>query len=215
MITHDKIEQWQREIEIITNDVTDIIESQYILNYIKKIVTNNKNLNSSNIFWDHILASFGAFLVLGISRQVDNKKEVISLFRLLKDIENNASIIKRDWFSKQYEQHNLPKSIGEQHFSENFGSKPELDIYIVKNDIQTLTESTSKIKKFRHTKIAHKNADKNLVVDLNFSEIENALSIIEKIVIKYQLLLNQSGFRELMPTITYDWEKIFRKPWIE
>jgi hypothetical protein len=70
--------------------------------------------------------------VLGVARQVDNRKEVVSLWKLLKDIKVNASIITRDWFADQYEP-NLSHQIGEQHFAEHFGSKSELDAAIVDN----------------------------------------------------------------------------------
>ncbi len=209
-----KIEQWRREMERITNDVTDTIESQFIFKRLAEIVAANPKINTNNLFLDHLTANFGASMILGIARQVDERTEVVSLLKLLKDIRDNSKAVTRDWFAAQYEP-KLPRQIGERDFAQHFGSGSELDAAMVEKDIKDLESATAKIEKFRHTRIAHKNADDRLVIDLNFAEVEAALNVVEKLVIRYQLLLNQSGYTELMPTITYNWESVFRTPWIE
>jgi hypothetical protein len=87
-------------------------------------------------------------------------------------------------------------------------------VTIVEKDIADLLSKTKKVARYRHTRIAHKNADKRLVSELKMSELEEALDAIEELVIKYQLLLNQAGFEKLMPEIHYDWEALFRTAWI-
>jgi hypothetical protein len=128
------------------------------------------------------------------------------------DIKANASIVTRKWFIEQYAERDMA-NFGDPHFSERFGLKPEIDTAILDKDIADLVVAAKKVERFRHTRIAHKNVDKKLVIDLNFGEIEAALKVVEGLVIKYQLLLNQSGYNELMPTMHYDWEEIFRAPW--
>lgn len=209
-----KIAQWKREIEQITSDVTDTIETQHIFKRLGEIVVSNQKIQTDNLFWDHLTASFGASLVLGVARQVDDRTEVISLLKLLEDIEVNPTIITRQWFADQYAASGLPGGVGDQHFTKHFGANPEVDIALIQKDIQALKSATAKVAKFRHTRIAHKNANARLVIDLKFAEVAAALAEIERLVIRYQLLLNQSGYTELMPTITYDWEAIFRQPWI-
>jgi hypothetical protein len=209
-----KIAQWKRELELITNDVTDIIESQFIFKRVVDIVGANPKINTDNLFWDHLRANFGAYMVLGIARQVDERTEVVSLLKLLENIRANYTVLTRDWYAGQYEP-NLPRQIGEQHFAEHFGAGAELDPAIVEHDIRALESATAKVERFRHTRIAHKNADERLVIELDFTEVETALKVVEDLVIKYQLLLNQAGYDKLMPTITYNWESIFKTPWIE
>ncbi|MBU6431158.1 MAG: hypothetical protein KGJ58_02790 [Patescibacteria group bacterium] len=211
-----KIEQWKRDIEKITSDVTDTIESQFIFKRLGEIVTANSKIGADNLFWDHLASSFGASLVLGITRQVDKRPEVVSLLKLLEDIKDNPGIITKQWYGDEYEKSPvLGRAFGIQSFEEHFGSKPELDPDLIEKDIQALKSATAKVARFRHTRIAHKNADERLVIDLNFAEVEAALKEVERLVIRYQLLLNQSDYNELMPSITYNWESIFRTPWID
>ncbi|MHB1769480.1 MAG: AbiU2 domain-containing protein [Minisyncoccota bacterium] len=210
-----KIEQWAKEIARITADVTDTIESQFIFKRLGEIVGANPKISADNLFWDHLAASFGADLVLGITRQVDTRTEVVSLLKLLEDLRDNPGVITKEWYGDQYEKNSLNRAFGVRSFEEHFGLKPELDPTLIEKDIQDLKSITAKVAKFRHTRVAHKNVDEHLVIDLNFVEVEEALKFIETVVIKYQLLLNQSGYTELMPTITYNWESVFRTPWIE
>jgi hypothetical protein len=208
-----KIQQWKEGLELITNDITDTIESLFVFKRLAEIVQANARINKDNLFWDHLTASFASILVLGVARQVDERTEVISLLKLLKDVRDNVSIVTRDWFADQYEP-NLPRQIGEQHFAEHFGSATALDVTIVEKDIAELVSKTNTVARYRHTRIAHKNADKRLVIELKVSELEDALNAIEELVIKYQLLLNQAGFEKLMPEIHYDWEELLRTAWI-
>ena len=213
----DLIEKWKKEIERIKDDTTDTIEAQFIFKRLGEIVASNPKINSDNLFCDHLTASFGASLVLGVARQVDDRTEVVSLLKLLEELKNNPAVITKQWYGDQYENGPSPlgRAFADQSFEEHFGSKAELDPVLVEKDIQELKSATKKVERFRHTRIAHKNADERLVIDLNFSEVEEALKVIERLVIKYYLLLYKGGYTELMPTIGYNWEAIFRTPWIE
>ena len=209
-----KIEQWKNELDEITNDLTDIVENQFIFHRIGEIIQANPKINQDNFFWDHVRANYSAAMVVGITRQVDEGRRVISFMRLLKDIERNPTIITKTWFADQYEAH-LPRQIGEVHFAENFGSRETLDPAIVKKDIDDLSTITAAIEKFRHTRIAHKTKDPNKRTSLTFKELDDAVDHLVGLITKYQLLLKQSGMPNLMPVIQYDWEAILRTPWIE
>jgi hypothetical protein len=210
----NKIEQWEKELAEIASDVTDLIENQHIFHRLGEIIQTNPKINKDNFFWDHLKANYGAALVIGIARQVDERKDVVSLMRLLKDLERNNGVITRQWFVDQYKP-DFMKAIGEQHFTDRFGNGIELDNSIIKKDIEELTLTTANVEKFRHTRIAHRKKDRGLEFDLSFQEVDTALASLEKLVIKYEALLNQAGFERLMPSILYDWEEIFCTPWIE
>src|SRR5579863_6851010 len=171
MDVETKIDQWRREIEIITSDVTDAIENQFIFNRVSQIVAANQKINRDNLFWDHLSANFGASSVLGIARQVDERSEVISLLKLLEDIKNNPGVATKTWLADLY-QAKLPRQLGEQAFAEHFGLGEDIDPAILVEDIRKLKSATAKVARFRHTRIAHKNADKKLVIDLSFDEVK-------------------------------------------
>lgn len=208
-----KIEEWKKEFEEITNDLIDIVENRFIFHRIQEIIQANPKINQDNFFWDHLRANYSASMVVGIARQVDENKHVISFMRLLKDIERNTSVITKTWFADQYAV-NLHREIGERDFMINFGSGQVLDPAIVRQDIMDLSTITTGIEKYRHTRIAHKTKDHNLRTSLTFQELDDAVDHLAKLITKYQLLLNQTGMPNLMPVVQYDWEAILRIPWV-
>jgi hypothetical protein len=209
-----KIEEWKKEFDEITNDLIDIVENQFIFHRIGEIIQTNPKINQDNLFWDHLRANYSAAMVVGITRQIDEDRRVISFMRLLKDIERNVTVITKTWFADQY-QKNLSRQIGEAHFAKNFSSGEALDPAIVKKDIDDLATITTGIEKYRHTRIAHKIKDPTLRTSLTFKELDDAIDHLAKLITKYQLLLNQAGMPNLMPVIQYDWEAILRTPWIK
>lgn len=212
------LNKWRSAVEAIISDVTDLIENRLVFNRVVDMVNENKKLQQDNLYWDYLKLNHGSAMVLGISRQVDSKKSTYGLIKLLEDISKNSSIITIDWFTDSYKRptKELGKLMGEKDFRENFGTGSCVDKKVIDKDIQALKNATKIIREFRHTRIAHKNKDKSLSFSLNFSEIDKALGVLEKLVIKYQLLLNQVGFTEgLLPVIQYDWEEIFRKAWVK
>jgi hypothetical protein len=209
-----KIQQWKNEFNEITDDLIDIVENQFIFHRIGEIIQANPKINQDNFFWDHLRANYSAAMVVGIARQVDENRQVISFMRLLKDIERNATIITKKCFADQHEP-NLPRQIGEAHFAESFGSGVALDPAIVKQDVADLASITAGIEKYRHTRIAHKAKDPSARTSLTFKDLDDAVDHLAKLITKYQLLLNQAGMPNLMPAIQYDWEAILRTPWIE
>jgi hypothetical protein len=48
-----------------------------------------------------------------------------------------------------------------------------------------------------------------------FSDISDCLAVLEKLVLRYVLLLNGAWQDSLLPTFQYDWKRVFRIPWID
>lgn len=212
------LNKWRSAIEDITSDVTDLIENRFVFNRVVEMVNSNKELQQDNLYWDYLKLNHGSAMVLGISRQVDPNKHTYGFIKLLEDISKNSSTLTVEWFISFYKNptRELGKLMGEKDFRENFGAGKHVDKKIIDEDIGALKNATKVIQKFRHNRIAHKNKDKSLSFSLDFSEIGKALDILEKLVIKYHLLLNQAGFVDgLLPVIQYEWEEIFCKPWLK
>jgi hypothetical protein len=209
------LNNWKGALEGITSDVIDMVESRYLFTRTMEVAVANPDLGAGGFFWDHFKKNYASTMVLSIARQVDNKKEVQSLLRLLLDIKKHHESITKDWYSDEYQKSPaLGKEFGIIAFEEKFGKGEYLDENIVQSDIDSLLTVTSKIEDFRHKRVAHKNKNESLIFDVNFDDLSNALNELERIVKKYQVLINQSGM-ELMPTIQYDWEKVYRLPWIK
>lgn len=68
----------------------------------------------------------------------------------------------------------------------------------IKSDLVTLLKVTKPIVKYRNKFVGHKNARK-ITIKATMKDLYTAIDLIEKLVIKYQLLLNQAGMTSLLP----------------
>lgn len=217
------IKRWKNLIEETTNDIADLVEDRYVFNEITSIVKKNQKLNKDNLFWDFLRTNYVASMVLGVCRQADINKNSLSLVNLLNEIFENPEVIIKEWFVAQYQkgkQGETKRAVvrqGEADFEKNFGRGNFIEPSIIYSDIGSLLYCTREIKKFRNKRIAHKDKNHKLKFNVNFNDLNKAIDALEQTTIKYNLLLNQSGYIDstLLPAIQYDWQEIFRIAWIK
>lgn len=210
------IKKWKKWIDEIIEDVTDLVENRYVFNEIVSICKKNRELSKDNLFWDFLKSNYIASMVSGVCRQVDTDKNTSSFINLLNEIFKNPEAITKKWFAAQYPK-NKVGYLGKATFKSRFGRGNFVDPVKVHSDIGKLLYYTWEIKKFRNKKIAHKDKKRKLKINASFTDLNKAIDILEQIALKYNLLLNQSAYANntLLPTIQYDWKKIFKSPWIK
>lgn len=219
-----KICLWRKEIEKITRDISELLLNRYFYRELQNIVTSNATINKGNHFWDSLKNNYIDSVVLVIRRQMDTDKRSRSLMNLLNDIFDNPEILTKKWFASNYS--NKILNLGNGDFESHFGGGTYIDPSIVYADIGEIKHKTKKVVLYVNQAVAHTDIifQKNhqIVVDrktgtkfkLSFNDLDSAIDSLEKKVIKYNLLLNQSGYAGLLPIIQYDWEEIFLVPWI-
>ncbi len=202
-----KIKKWQNEIEEISKDVEDLLYSKSQAEELEKIIKSNPFVQQNvGSFWEHYKLNLVYFLISKIWHQIDEDKKSLSLINLLKNLLNNHELITKNWWIGK------SKWLSTETFEEEFG-KISLDPVIVCEDIQILKTATLSIKQIRHKRIAHTDKDRKLASKINYAKITEATNQIEKLVIKYLLLLTQSGRDRLTPS-SDDWQIAFTKEWI-
>ncbi len=160
-------------------------------------------------------------MVSGICRLIDKNKDSVSMINLLDKILHDPKHFTKNEFVKQYIkgksgfEKDTMEAVAMASFEKNFSKTGKyIDVSVVCADIGRVVSSTAEIKRFRNKRVAHKDKNDKLVFNLDFRDLDEAIDVIEKIVLKYNLLINQSGLDNLLPTVQYDWKKIFRIPWI-
>ena len=206
--TNLKVQKWQNEIEEISSDVEDLLYSKRQAEELEKIIRDNVFVQQNiGTFWEHYKLNLTYFLVSKIWHQIDENNSSLSLINLLKDLHSNHSFITKEWWLGNSEW------LSSETFEKEFG-KVSLDPNLVYQDIQSLKVVTEEIKQMRHKRIAHTDANRKLASKISHAKITEATDLIEKLVIKYLLLLTQSGRDGLTPTPD-DWQGAFTKAWIK
>ncbi len=207
--TNQKIKRWQEDIEKITGDVEDLLYSKSQAEELEKIIRANpfvqQNIGS---FWEHYKLNYTYFIVSKIWHQIDECPRSLSLINLLRDLLDNHSVITKSWWVSQG-----PNALSSSTFEEEFGKGDYLDPNLLREDIQSFKETTKEIKEFRHKQVGHKDNSGKFPSNISYTKIKEAIGQIEKLVIKYQLLLTQSGYEFLTP-VPDDWQVAFTKEWI-
>lgn len=202
------IKEWQREIEAITADFEDLMYSKYQIEELEKIIRTNKSVQQSiGSFWEHYKLNYTYFAISKIFHQIDEHGDSSSLINLLNKILCNYKTINEIWWIGD------GMALSTETFREEFGANGYLDPESVSKDINSLLAITKDIRSFRHKRIAHKSKNETFDYKISNKTINEAISFIEKLIIKYQLLLTQSGYETLTP-VSDDWSEAFTFVWI-
>lgn len=199
-------------------DIIDTMDNKAIFHKVIQITKNNKKINQKNSFWDFFKELYMSYIVSRICYHTDEDYRSLSLINILRNIRDYANIFTKSWYVNSCKaiydnQENFDPERSNDAFRE-FGNGGHVDCMVVINDIERLLDSTRKIKRYRDKRIAHRE-NKKLIFDVAFNDLDNALSTIEQVTIKYNKLLNQSGFETLSTSNLNGWEEIFTIPWLE
>jgi hypothetical protein len=149
---------------------------------------------------------------LGVRRQVDVRRDVVSLARLLGSIARSPSVLSRERFLAELYP-NDPRD-GNEFFDELVSPGADsIDDSVVREELSRLESGTAKVKTWIDKEVAH--YDRNtgqFGEDLTFGDVHEAVDLIFDVYSRYCALL--LGSQVLRFVAMQPWEVIFRHPWI-
>jgi hypothetical protein len=212
----NKTERWKKLIEDIANDFIDIVDNRFVFEKFRNVLEKNHELQKGNIFLDYIIANYASAMVSAVFRISDKKNGTISLRRLLYEIAADSRLLNKQWFNEQYKNSGFPQEIGRRDYENNIKKIGDLDRNDVEDDIKTIIQATSKIEEFRNKRIGHKENQaegQSIKISVSFKDLYETVDTLKPMVHKYYILLTQRNI-ELESTIVYNWEAIFKEPWL-
>ena len=196
------IERIRKSFDIVVKDIGQLATDHYYFQKFNEYVKESTTIDKKNEFLWFVGLNYINSAVMKISNQVDNDKNSINLLNVLNDLKDNASMITREWYLKNLDP--IVKSSSEEDFktysvADNTNLSEEklvADITLLKDtiiggDIKNKTIKT--IKKYRnkilghHSKVPYK-------IELNWGEFDKAVDLLDKLAVKYDLLLNHSAW---------------------
>jgi len=209
-------QKWKSWLDEIRNQLGWLLVGRDIYNGLKDIVLSNTKIQSPFTLHKWIIDNYVAKVITCIIRLTDNHRGTISLYWLIKGIENNPDVITRDYFISQWHDDPTKENGTASQTFDMFAKVDEqcVDSEKLNSDIQKLKEETDIIKTFRDKWIAHLDEKQKIEQIPSFGDIDNALDVIDKVWCRYYLLLTCSWVRTSKPGIG-DWEAPLRHRWIE
>lgn len=206
----DFLERCKKDIEVISNGVSDILHHEDVFQNRTKTLFQSQNLDPH--VRESIIRSHYTTTLAGIRRQLKTSKGEVSLLKLLEKLSENHRLITVQWYAHEWLKESsligsnsdpyierFVENIPIAEFEGNFGKAGFLDKQIVEEDIRQLKAATKNIETYVDRRISH--WDKKKPPKISEMEYLDSLDIINSITRKYILLLNQAGMSDLTPVI--------------
>ena len=178
-----------------------------------EIVRNNPAIQTPIDFHDWVRKHNESSVAIHIRRELDTGSDVISLKKLLTEIQNNPQVVTKEWFRSLYKDSNA-EDFADGDFKTVAGERNFFDSKIATQDIAKLEALGKHINDYATFRIAH-NIEKPIAKKPTYDDLDVFIKEYESIVKKYILLFTASCYTSLTTTWQYDWEEIFTKPWIK
>lgn len=240
MTTQDEaFQKWTEWIDTIHKDVTDLVIGRHIFWQVQNIIKANPKIQKPSSFYRWLGMTYTAWGPMGVRRQLDN--DSVSVKRLLSEMAQKPEVLSRQRYVRAYAakltgsrnvttpisplddpaqggayavQLSEAEEIANRSFDGYAGHRnSHVAKSAIEQDISQLRDGSDKVKVFADKKIAHLVEHQPIMLP-TFDELDACVDLLERLVLKYELILKTSAPQSLLPTWQYDWKAIFYEPWI-
>ena len=206
--------KWQNWLKIIDKEVTDLHRYHHIFDEVQKIVTDNPAIQKPSSFYEFLPKAYVALIVMGIRRQIKLDSQSISFARLLKEIVETPEIITRERFVKMYKG-TVVKKYADSDFDQFAGKGGKhVDPEIIEKDLRKLLTSGNKFEDYADKKLAHHDKQEPELIP-TYCQTAEFINDLGDLLKRYVLLFHAEGLIAVLPVYQYDWQLIFKEPWIQ
>jgi hypothetical protein len=219
--------KWVAWTDAIRDEIYDLHHHHEIWRTLVDLIE-ARSLEESGYFLDAFTRMYVAGQAMGVRRQADTHKDVISLARLLDGLAKDYKVVTRERFFSLWELDKVDASHERGRIEREFleeraedmwstfageRTAPHLDQAVPLDDRQRLHEVARKVIAFADRTLAH--TDKRGVEGLpTFDELHSSMRQLGTLYGRYRLLLTGSAPAPSMlaPVIQGDWLAPFRQP---
>ena len=91
-----KPNKWANWLRQITRDVRDLLFARQVYRTVGEMISTNPKLQRPSHFHDYLTRTYATHIATGIRRQVDIRKDTLSMRRLLREIAKSPRCLSRD-----------------------------------------------------------------------------------------------------------------------
>jgi hypothetical protein len=215
--------KWQGWVQRIKADLANVVNEQANFDRFRSVVEGNGEWideNGGARFIAFIKRSYAAAAFMGIRRQLKANDDSISLIRLLKQLASAAHQVTLDRYKELQAEGNAPPAWDwRKHALEALTDGTNLTVMseaAVEADILQLRQLNERVEEIADRVIAHHDP-RGSEAKVSFDDLRASIDAFDETVHKYILLFTGIYYAggTLKASVAYDWEKIFRTPWIK
>jgi len=190
--------KWRRWINRINESATRMVLYDYMFLTSMGVAERDKIIKPTNEIYKWVQKIYGTDAAISVRCILDEDKRTYSLMLLLRKIVQNPQVITRRSFVYKYSE----KFLGQKDFdnltSIGINSLPRK---VVEQDLYKLEKIASRIRPIVNKVIAHRERKPKGLTKITWNELHYAIKEIEKMCIRYSLILNQKGIDTMLPSI--------------
>jgi hypothetical protein len=218
---YKRVREWRNQLHTIFEDVLGLHHSRHIFRDARAIYEANPVLQCDYLFINWLTKNYAESLAVGIRRQADDRRDVISLARLLLTLEAHARKLTRAWYVSE-SLRRAPRDdrlAWERNANRVFdefapAGAPYVSTLLIKRDQRLLQSIDNSVGDFVNRRLAHHSA-RDKPEAMTVLNLHTALDQVGELLKRYHLLLEQAGLTGAEPTIQTDWKAVLRVSWIQ
>jgi hypothetical protein len=219
-----KIDKWHRWLKILDDQIYEFLWARYIFLQIQAIFKKNRKLKNDDYFFEWLRLNFSKSISVAVRRQLDCDGSVITLGRLLFEIQQSPNILTYEHFESLFTAgypqntdvekmfYSVHQKIARREFNKFSGkNKKFVNPLMVCKDSAKLNEACAPIKRYVNKRVAHHDK-KTFTAFPSYKELYLAIDTIVAIHKKYTHLLRGIPY-EIKIEPQWDWKDIFKFAW--
>lgn len=208
---HGWVSRWQSDIKVIRRKVDTLWLDREAYKEYRTIITGNSHVARGSTFFDLVDRMYVTHMLAAIRTLVDPPAErisraSISLASLLKEINDNASLLTREWFVNR----SLDRSVGKDQYKTHWSGRRHISQRRITADLRLLERLCSRIRVTVNKYLAH-NSRRKPPVRLTNREIDATIDGLFRLVSRYNALLLNTASTEPASLSSRD---VFEVPWV-
>lgn len=225
----DPFQKWNNWLDAIQDEVLALHRNRGVFWGVQEMIRLNPSLHRPSSFYGFLGGVYSQATVIAIRRQAEDRKQSISMARLLREMSEHPSFLTRKRFRAMYPEketvivcqvdgahvEEIDLGIADQDFSRFAAPGAEaIDPELVKKDREALESKAVICSDYADQRVAHYDTNPTAATP-RFQDLDEAINLLGELVKKYLLLFRATSLTSLDPVFQGDWRAIFREPWIK
>jgi hypothetical protein len=213
-ISDEIYKKWDEWLDVLGNQIIDLYTQRHIYKQVRQILEENPKVQQPDDFFFWLSVWYSSSMAVAVRRLADRDKGSISFHTLLDDIKTNPTVISRTRFKQLFVDGNYREYLADADFDRYVGIGNEnLSLSVVQNEIDELIRKTAKLRRYVNKRVAHH--DEKEFNDIpKYSDLDEAIDFLGSLYKHYFLIIKCLDPGDLLPHWGYDWQDVFRYPWL-
>ena len=208
-----KLKKWLKWLDVIKAEVQDLVVARRTFHEIQQLIKDNPALHQPNSFYDYLSRTYVTHVVIGLRRQIKCDDQSISLARLFEELIESPHILSRSYYVNLYKGSTVEDFANKDFNKFAAEEASHIDSLLVITDLTKLRDTTKRCEDYADKRLAHRDKREPKILP-TFNEVDDCITLLDELYVKYFMLFHASHMDSLLPTRQYDWQTIFRVPWI-